>query len=50
MKTFPQLLEEVGFTPVAARDKTDLFTEVLQRELTRIQTTKESFIQVDRSL
>jgi hypothetical protein len=43
-------LESVGFKDVDAQDATKKFVECLKIELTRIESTKDDFIQVNFSL
>ena len=44
---YGKLLENVGFKDVDAKDATKKFVDCLKMELTRIESTKDDFIQVD---
>jgi len=41
-----QILEKVGFVNVKAEDRTSLFIEVLSKELKKMETVKDEFLQV----
>ena len=41
-----QILEKVGFVNVKAEDKTSLFIDLVSKELKKIETIKEEFLQV----
>lgn len=43
---YEQVLEEAGFVNVKADDRTDLFVESLEKELTRTEKIKEDFVKV----
>ena len=43
------MLEEAGFTRVDAMDKSDLFVETMKREISQLESIKESFIEASAS-
>jgi len=41
-----QIIEKVGFVDVKAEDKTEMFKDVIKRELQKTETIKDDFIKV----
>lgn len=49
MVYFFQILEKAGFINVKAEDKTDLFLEILAKELKRLESIKDEFLKVSNA-
>ena len=45
-----QVLESAGFVNVRAEDKTDMFVDMLKRELKRTTAIKDDFIQASENI